>query len=150
MKPSRLARENLAPRSVPPKPGTTDFQQRRVYDSIVDLIANPDIKIIGIEPKSREHTLSGIKKISDLPDEFKPKILDYSLIDDIIAVDDQDAYQAGIRLARTEGIMVGPTTGAVLHAAQQFGAENSGHAVVISPDSATKYLSAYAKYLEDS
>src|SRR5210317_1116242 len=73
-----------------------------------------------------------------------------SLIDDIIAVDDQDAYQAGIRLARTEGIMVGPTAGAVLHAAHKFGVNHSGHAVVISPDSATKYLSAYAKYLEDS
>ncbi len=110
---------------------------------------NPNIKIIGIEPSSREHTLSGIKKISNLPDEFKPKILDYSLIDDIIAVDDDDAYKAGIQLARTEGIMVGPTTGALLHAARQFGATASGRAVVISPDDATKYVSKYAKYLED-
>ncbi len=108
----------------------------------------PDIKIIGIEPSSRVHELSGIKKISNLPDEFKPKILDYSLIDDIIAVDDRDAFEAGIRLARTEGIMVGPTTGALLHAAQQVGAGVSGRAVVISPDDATKYVSAYAKYLE--
>jgi len=110
---------------------------------------NPDIRIIGIEPKSREHKLSGIKKITDLPDEFKPKILDYSLIDDIIAVDDEDAYKAGIHLARTEGIMVGPTTGAVLHAAGQVGATAGGQAVVISPDGATKYVSAYAEYLEE-
>lgn len=110
---------------------------------------NPDIKIIGIEPETREHTLSGIKKISDLPDEFKPKILDYSLIDDIIAVSDRDAYETGIKLARTEGIMVGPTTGAVLHAARQVGATSNGRAVVISPDGATKYVSAYAKYLEE-
>lgn len=108
----------------------------------------PDIKIIGIEPSSRVHELSGIKKISNLPDEFKPKILDYSVIDDIIAVDDRDAFEAGIRLARTEGIMVGPTTGALLHAAQLVGAGVSGRAVVISPDDATKYVSAYAKYLE--
>lgn len=107
----------------------------------------PDIKIIGIEPSSRQHELSGIKKISNLPDEFKPKILDYSLIDDIIAVDDRDAFETGIRLAQTEGIMVGPTTGALLHAAQQVGAGVSGRAVVISPDDATKYVSAYAKYL---
>jgi cysteine synthase len=111
---------------------------------------NPDIKIIGIEPTSREHKLSGIKKISNLPDEFKPKILDYSLIDDIIAVDDRDAYEAGIELARTEGIMVGPTTGALLHAARITGADASGRAVVISPDNATKYISAYAEYLEDN
>jgi len=109
---------------------------------------NPDIRIIGIEPTSREHKLSGIKKISNLPDEFKPKILDYSLIDDIIAVDDRDAFEAGIRLARTEGIMVGPTTGALLHAAQKTGVTATGRAVVISPDDATKYVSAYAEYLE--
>lgn len=110
---------------------------------------NPDIKIIGIEPTSRSHKLSGIKKISNLPDEFKPKILDYSLIDDIIAVDDRDAFEAGIRLAQTEGIMVGPTTGALLHAAQITGASNSGTSVVISPDDATKYVSSYAEYLEE-
>jgi len=110
---------------------------------------NPDIKIIGIEPASRQHKLSGIKKISNLPDEFKPKILDYSLIDEIIAVEDKDAFETGIRLARTEGILVGPTTGACLYAAQLTGASNSGTAVVISPDDATKYVSAYAEYLED-
>lgn len=109
----------------------------------------PDVRIIGVEPASRGHNLSGIKKISNLPKEHQPKILDYSLIDDIIAVEDRDAYQAGIRLARTEGIMVGPTTGAMLHAAQQVGAAASGTAVVISPDDATKYVSAYAEYLED-
>lgn len=107
----------------------------------------PDVKIIGVEPSARNHKLSGIKKISNLPKEHQPKILDYSLIDDIIAVEDRDAFEAGIRLARTEGIMVGPTTGALLHAAQLTGAGASGVAVVISPDDATKYVSAYAEYL---
>jgi len=109
---------------------------------------NPDIRIIGIEPALQEHKLSGIKKISGLPDDLKPKILDYSLIDDIIAVTDRDAFETGIRLARTEGIMVGPSTGALLHAARQTGATASGRAVIISPDNATKYISAYAQYLE--
>jgi len=109
----------------------------------------PGVKIIGVEPASRNHKLSGIKKISNLPEKHQPKILDYSLIDDIIAVEDRDAYLAGIRLARTEGIMVGPTTGALLHAAQLLGAEASGTAVVISPDDATKYVSAYAEYLDE-
>jgi cysteine synthase B len=107
----------------------------------------PDVKIIGVEPASTGHQLSGIKKITNLPEEHQPKILDYSLIDEIIAVEDRDAFEAGIRLARTEGIMVGPTTGALLHAAQKFGASASGTAVVISPDDATKYMSAYSKYL---
>ena len=88
------------------------------------------------------------KKISDLPEQHKPKILDYSLIDDIIAVEDHEAFKAGIRLARTEGIMVGPTTGAMLHAAQLVGESTNGTAVVISPDDATKYVSAYAEYLD--
>ncbi len=108
---------------------------------------NPNVKIIGIEPASRQHKLSGIKKISNLPPEHQPKILDYSLIDDIIAVTDDEAFEAGVQLARTEGIMVGPTTGACLHAARVLGADNSGLAVVISPDDATKYISAYAEYL---
>jgi cysteine synthase len=107
----------------------------------------PDVRIIGVEPASRNHKLSGIKKISNLPEEHQPKILDRSLIDEIIAVEDRDAFQAGIRLARTEGIMVGPTTGALLHAANIIGAAASGTAVVISPDDATKYISAYAEYL---
>jgi len=107
----------------------------------------PDVRIIGIEPAERQHRLSGIKKISNLPPEHRPKILDYSLIDDIIAVTDEEAFEAGIQLARTEGIMVGPTTGACLHAAQKVGAERSGVAVVISPDDATKYVSTYAEYL---
>ena len=109
----------------------------------------PDVRIIGVEPASRHHRLSGIKKISGLPDEHKPKILDYSLIDDIIAVGDDEAFDAGIHLARSEGLMVGPTTGALLHAAQVVGASSSGVAVVISPDDATKYVSSYAAYMAE-
>jgi cysteine synthase len=73
--------------------------------------------------------------------------LDESLIDGIIAVGDADAYETGIRLARTEGIMVGPTTGALLHAALETGSKASGRCVVISPDDATKYVSAYMEFL---
>ena len=109
---------------------------------------NPEVKIIGVEPASRAHRLSGIKKISNLPAEHQPKILDYSLIDEIVEVEDSDAYSAGIRLARQDGIMVGPTTGALLHAAAIIGASNTGTAVVISPDDATKYISAYAEWLD--
>jgi cysteine synthase A/cysteine synthase B len=109
---------------------------------------NPDVRIIGVEPASRNHKLSGIKKISNLPEEHQPKILDYSLIDDIIPVADDDALDAGIQLARTEGIMVGPTTGALLHAARLTAETGSGLAVVISPDDATKYISTYTRHLE--
>lgn len=108
---------------------------------------NPGVKIIGVEPRHRQHRLSGIKKISNLPPEHQPKILDYSLIDEIVEVTDEEAFEAAIRLARTDGLMVGPTTGACLHAAAVVGASNPGTAVVISPDDATKYISVYAEYL---
>ena len=110
---------------------------------------NPSIRIIGVEPASRQHGLSGLKRITGLPDEHFPSILDRDLLDDVISVSDHDAFTAGIRLARTEGAMVGPTTGAVLHAAIEYGAANDGRAVLISADGAAKYISAYAKYLSD-
>lgn len=110
---------------------------------------NPSIKIIGVEPASRHHNLSGLKRITGLPEEHFPKILDRDLLDDIISVSDDDAYEAGIRLARTEGALVGPTTGAVLHAAMEMGATSKGRAVLISADTAEKYIDSYAKYLGD-
>jgi cysteine synthase len=107
---------------------------------------NPGIKIIGVEPASRHHNLSGLKRVTDLPEEHFPKILDRNLLDDLISVTDEEAYNTGIELARTEGIMVGPTTGALLHAVRQL--ENpTGKAVLISADNAAKYVSVYSKYL---
>ena len=110
---------------------------------------NPSIKIIGVEPAERHHHLSGLKRITGLPDEYFPTILDRDLLDDLISVSDEDAFKAGIKLARTEGAMVGPTTGAVLHAAIEAGAKNKGRAVLISADNAAKYISAYAEFLDD-
>jgi cysteine synthase len=110
---------------------------------------NPSIRIIGVEPAERHHHLSGLKRITGLPDEYFPAILDRDLLDDLISVSDEDAFRAGIKLARTEGAMVGPTTGAVLHAAIEASAKNQGRAVLISADSAAKYISAYAEFLDD-
>ena len=108
---------------------------------------NPDLKIVAVEPATRHHQLSGLKRVTGLPDEHFPKILDRDVIDEYVSVADEDAYKAGIDLARRDGIMVGPTTGALLHAAMETGAGISGKAVLISGDSAMKYVSAYAKYL---
>ncbi|HEY5642020.1 MAG TPA: PLP-dependent cysteine synthase family protein [Woeseiaceae bacterium] len=108
---------------------------------------NPNIKIIAVEPAHRQHQLSGLKRVTGLPEEFFPRILDRELLDDIVSVTDEEAFEAGIRLARTDGIMVGPTTGALLHAAVATGATRKGLAVAISGDSATKYISSYARYL---
>ena len=108
---------------------------------------NPDIKVIGVEPAERHHRLSGLKRVTGLPEEHFPEILDRDVIDEFISVTDEEAFGAGIRIARTDGILVGPTTGASLHAASVWGKENPGRAVVISGDNAAKYVSAYADYL---
>jgi cysteine synthase A/cysteine synthase B len=108
---------------------------------------NPNIRIIGVELASRYHQLSGLKRITGLPDEHYPKILDPNLLDDLVSVTDEEAFGAGIDVARKDGIMVGPTTGAVLHAALYSDTPKQGKAVVISADNAAKYVSAYAAYL---
>ena len=108
---------------------------------------NPNIRIIGVEPATRHHNLSGLKRITGLPDEHFPTILDRDLLDDLISVTDEEAYKAGIEVARKDGIMVGPTTGAVLHAALHSHLPKTGKAVLISADNSAKYISTYAKYL---
>jgi cysteine synthase len=108
---------------------------------------NPNIKVIGVEPAQRHHKLSGLKRVTGLPEDHFPKILDRDVVDEFISVSDEDAFKAGIRIARTDGVLVGPTTGAVLHAASEWSRDNAGTAVVISADNAAKYLSAYAEYL---
>jgi cysteine synthase A/cysteine synthase B len=109
----------------------------------------PSVKIVGIEPTTAEHNLPGMKRISDLAEELVPKILDRSVIDDMVAVEDDDAYHAAIELARQDGILVGPTTGAILHAAQEYAKQSKGLAVVISPDDAFKYVSFFEPYVRE-
>ncbi len=109
---------------------------------------NPEIKIIGVEPSSPDHKLPGMKKITGLDEEYIPKILDFSLIDDTVEVTDENAYRTAVKLARTDGIPVGPTTGAILYAALQYAKSNAGLAVVISPDDAFKYTSFYRDVIE--
>jgi len=109
---------------------------------------NPNIKVIGVEPAQRQHKLSGLKRVTGLPEEHFPSILDRNVVDEYVSVTDDEAFAAGIRIARTDGILVGPTTGAVLHAATEWGRTHAGTAVVISADNAAKYLSAYTAYLQ--
>ena len=109
---------------------------------------DPAIKIIGVEPSSPDHKLPGMKRITGLDEEFIPKILDSSVIDDTVEVTDEDAYRTAIELARKEGIPVGPTTGAIVYVALNYAQSNRGLAVVISPDDAFKYASFYRDILE--
>ena len=107
---------------------------------------NPGIKIVGVEPSSPNHKLPGMKRITGLDEEFIPKILDTSVIDDTVEVTDEDAYGTAIELARKDGIPVGPTTGAILHVALHYAGK--GLAVVISPDDAFKYTTFYRDILK--
>jgi cysteine synthase A/cysteine synthase B len=109
---------------------------------------NSAIKIIGVEPASADHKLPGLKRITGLPPELMPTILDESVIDAREEVTDDEAYHTAIALARKEGILVGPTTGAILAVALRYAATGSGMAVVISPDDAFKYGRFYADYLD--
>ena len=109
---------------------------------------NPEIKVIAVEPSSPSHKLPGMKRLTGLDEEFIPKILDRSVIDDTVEVTDENAYSTATKLARKDGIPVGPTTGAILYVALRYAKLNRGLAVVISPDDAFKYTSYYKYVLE--
>jgi cysteine synthase/TusA-related sulfurtransferase len=109
---------------------------------------NPAIKIIAVEPSSPNHKLPGMKRITGLDEEFIPKILDRSVIDETKEVADENAYRTAMALARKDGIPVGPTTGAILYVALQYAESKRGLAVVISPDDAFKYASFFKNVLD--
>ena len=110
---------------------------------------NPEVQIIAVEPASPDHKLPGMKRITGLDDQYIPRILDNSVIDGREEVTDEAAYRTAIKLARKDGILVGPTTGAILHIALRYAKSNSGLAVVISPDDAFKYVSFYKEFLDN-
>jgi cysteine synthase len=103
---------------------------------------DPSIKVIAIEPQ-RGHQLPGLKSFQEAKE---PGILDWKVIDDVIKVDDEPAYEVTKRLHREEGLIVGPSTGAVVHAINQL-PDNPGIAVGISPDSGAKYASYFGNIL---
>ena len=103
----------------------------------------PNIIIVGIEPedspliskgKAGPHDLQGIGA------NFIPDILDLDLIDSIITVSSEDAYQASRLLAKKEGLLVGITAGAALHGASKLPGEDK-NIVVLLPDTGERYLS---------
>jgi len=110
---------------------------------------NGNVKIIGVEPKDSpllsEGTV-GPHKIQGIGANFIPKILNRNIMDEIIAVDSNDAGSIARRLAKEEGILVGISSGAALWAAIEIGKrkENEGKIiVVVLPDSGERYLSTW-------
>jgi len=106
---------------------------------------NSSIQVIAIEPQ-RGHRIPGLKSFQEAKE---PGILDWDGIDHVIRVDDEPAYAATKRLHREEGLIVGPSTGAVVHAMNQLPDSARGVAVGISPDSGSKYTSYFRDVLGD-
>jgi cysteine synthase A/cysteine synthase B len=106
---------------------------------------DPSIRVIGIEPQPG-HRLPGLKSFQEAK---QPEILDWSVIDDVIRVDDVPAYDTTRRLWREEGLTVGPSTGAVVHAIRELDTISSDVVVGISADSGFKYTSYFAEILGD-
>ncbi|MBI5242396.1 MAG: cysteine synthase A [Elusimicrobia bacterium] len=109
----------------------------------------PSVKVVAVEP-ALSPVLSGGKhsphKIQGIGAGFVPKVLDRSLIDEIVTVEDQDAGRTARELARKEGILAGISSGAALWAALKIAArpENLGKLVVaILPDTGERYLSTW-------
>ena len=103
------------------------------------------IRVVAVEPQ-RGHRLPGLKNLQEAK---APAILDRSVIDDVVRVDDDPAYAMAKRLFREEGLIVGPSTGAIAHAIASLGAESAGLTVGVSPDGGHKYASFYAEYLKE-
>ena len=98
-----------------------------------------------VEPQPG-HRLPGLKNLEEAR---APAILDRSVIDDVIRVDDGPAYRMAQRLFREEALIVGPSTGAIVQAIATLG-DVAGPIVGISPDGGQKYASFYADLVGDS
>ncbi len=109
---------------------------------------NPNIKVIAVEPESSPYLTegrSGPHKIQGIGAGFKPDILDLSVIDEIVTVTDDEAYDCAREIAKTEGLLVGISSGAALAAAKKIAErpESKGKTiVVILPDTGERYLSS--------
>ena len=108
---------------------------------------NPDIKIIAVEP-SGSPVLSqgkpGSHKIQGIGAGFVPEVLDIKIYDEIIPVQDADAFATGKKIGRSEGILVGISSGAAVWAAIQVAKrpENQGKNIIaLLPDTGDRYLS---------
>ena len=108
---------------------------------------NPNIKIVGVEPASSPlltQGRAGSHGLQGIGANFVPSTLDTTVLDEVIPVTEADAYAAGRRMGTAEGILVGISSGAALHAAMVLASrpENAGKTIVaLLPDTGDRYLS---------
>ena len=108
---------------------------------------NPNVKVVAVEPASSpvlSQGKAGPHKIQGIGAGFVPDTLDTGIYDEIIPVENEDAFAAGRAVAKTEGVLVGISSGAALHAATELAKrpENAGKPIVaVLPDTGERYLS---------
>ena len=108
---------------------------------------NPKVEVVAVEPAGApvlSKGTPGAHKIQGIGAGFVPQVLNTTVYDEIITVEDQDAFALGRRMGRLEGILVGISSGAALWAAVQLAkrAENAGKTIVaVLPDAGERYLS---------
>ena len=108
---------------------------------------NPNVKVVAVEPATSpvlSKGTAGPHKIQGIGAGFVPDTLDTKIYDEIIPVENDDAFETGRRIAKTEGVLVGISSGAALYAAIQLAKrpENKGKTIVaLLPDTGERYLS---------
>ena len=108
---------------------------------------NPNVKIVAVEPKSSpvlSEGFAGAHKIQGIGAGFVPETLDTKIYDEVIAVENEAAFETGRKIARNEGVLVGISSGAAVWAAIQLAKrpENKGKVMVaLLPDTGERYLS---------
>ena len=107
---------------------------------------NPDVKIVAVEPATSpvlSQGKSGPHKIQGIGAGFVPDVLDTKVYDEILPIENEDAFKTGNKFAKTEGILVGISSGAALKAAEILSKrpENKGKTIVaLLPDTGERYL----------
>ena len=108
---------------------------------------NPNVKIVAVEPATSPVLSKGVAgphKIQGIGAGFVPETLDTNVYDEIFAVENDDAFATGKAIARTEGVLVGISSGAAVYAATELAKrpENKGKIIVaLLPDTGDRYLS---------
>ncbi len=99
---------------------------------------NPEIRVIGVEPYLG-HKIQGLKNMKEA---YRPEIFEKMRLDEIIHIDDEEAFETSRRLAREEGLFVGMSSGAAMAiAAKKAGEMTEGVLVTVFPDGGERYLS---------